>query len=409
MRLSTLPFLFFIFLVSCKSEINKTKEILSNNNDEFVKNLPTPSLRNSSLPRLFSNGEELYMSWVEKKDTVSVLKYSLFKNNNWRDPEKIVSGSDWFVNWADYPAIAENNGNILTNILQKSASGTYTYDVKLNLYSKENKSWKNNILLHDDGTQSEHGFVSILPFEKDSFFVTWLDGRTTVNVPKGEEQMTIRGAIINNNGDIEQDVLLDNRVCDCCNTATTMTINGPVVVYRDRSEDEIRDISIVRWEEGQWTQPETIIEDNWLIPGCPVNGPEIDALESNLTMAWFTAENDNPRVQVVFSEDSGKTFGLPYRIDAGNAIGRVDVVMLNKESAAVLWMEPQGVDTVIQLTKVSFNGKINEPVTVSKTRSERSSGFPKLEVLRDKVYIAWTSLENVEPVIRVASLLIKDL
>ncbi len=405
----TSVFLLFILLVSCKSEINKTKETLSDTNDKGIHQLPTPALSSSSLPKLYSNGEELYMSWVEKQDTVSVLKYSFFKNNNWSIPEEIVSGTDWFVNWADYPAIAENNGNILTNILQKSASGSYTYDVKLNLYSKENKNWKNNFLLHHDSTQSEHGFVSILPYEKDSFFVTWLDGRTTVNVPKGEEQMTIRGAVINKNGEIEQDSLLDDRVCDCCNTAATMTTNGPVVVYRDRSEEEIRDISIVRWKNGNWTQPETVIEDNWLIPGCPVNGPEIDALGSNIAMAWFTAENENPRVQVVFSENSGKTFGLPYRIDAGNAIGRVDVMMLNNDSAAVLWMEPQGVDTVIQLVKVSTNGAINDPVTISKTRSERSSGFPQLEVVGDKVYIAWTSLENVEPTIRVASLLIEDL
>ncbi len=404
------PFLLlFIILVSCKSEIKKTNETHLSKNDKGIHQLSTPSLNNSSLPKLYSNGEDLYMSWVEKQDTVSILKYSFFKNNNWSIPYDITSGTDWFVNWADYPAIAENNGNILTNILQKSASGTYTYDVKLNLYSKENKSWKNNFLLHLDGTQSEHGFVSILPYKKDSFFVTWLDGRTTVGVPKGDEQMTIRGAVINNKGEIEQDILLDDRVCDCCNTSSTMTSNGPVVVYRDRSQEEIRDISMVRWENGQWTQPQIVAEDNWHIPGCPVNGPEIDALGSNIAMTWFTAENDNPRVQVVFSDDSGKTFGLPYRIDKGNAIGRVDVAMINENTAAVLWMEPQGVDTVIQLVKVSVDGKINDPITVSKTRSERASGFPQLEIVGDKVYIAWTSMENENPKIKMAVVEIKSL
>ncbi len=409
MRTSVLPFLFIILLISCKSDIKKPMESLSDKNKKVVQELSNPTLINSSLPKLFSNGEQLYMSWVERQDTVTTLKYAFFKNNSWSIPEEITSGTDWFVNWADYPAIAENNGNVLTNVLQKSANGTYTYDVKLNFYSKENKSWKNNILLNLDGTQSEHGFVSMLPYKEDSFFVTWLDGRTTVDVPKGKEQMTLRGAVVTSDGEIKQDILLDDRVCDCCNTAATMTSNGPVVVYRDRSQEEIRDIGIVRWEDGQWTQPQIVIEDSWHIPGCPVNGPEIDALGSNLAMAWFTAANDNPRVQIAFSEDSGKTFGLPYRIDNGNAIGRVDVVMLNDNSVAVLWMEPSGVDTVIQLAKVTTSGAISDPITISKTRSERSSGFPQLEVVEDKVYVAWTSLENEEPKIKVVSVIIKDL
>ncbi len=409
MRHIILPILFLTLLISCKSEIKKSDEPLSSKNEMVVQELPNPTLINSSLPKLYSNGERLYMSWVEKRDTVTVLKYAFFKNNSWSIPEEITSGTNWFVNWADYPAIAENNGNILTNLLQKSTNGTYTYDVKLNLFSKEKESWKNNILLNLDGTQSEHGFVSILPYNEDSFFVTWLDGRTTVNVPKGEEQMTLRGAIITNDGEITQDTLLDDNTCECCNTAATITQNGPVVVYRNRSEDEIRDIGIVRWEDGKWTQPQIVIEDNWHIPGCPVNGPEIDALGSNLAMAWFTAANDNPKVQIAFSDDNGKTFGLPFRVDSGNAIGRVDVVMLNDNSAAVLWMEPSGVDTVIQLVKVTTSGVISEPITISKTRSERSSGFPQLELVGNQLYIAWTSLENENPSIKVVSVLNEDL
>jgi len=409
MRPYILLLLFSALVISCKNEIKNKNKVTSTAIKTRIVEIKNPTLKNSSLPKLYSNGDQLYMSWVEKQDTLTVLKYAFYNTISWSIPEEITSGNDWFVNWADYPAIAENNGNVLTNILQKSANGTYTYDVKLNLFSEDKKSWKNNILLNLDGTQSEHGFVSILPYSEDSFFVTWLDGRTTVNVPKGKEQMTLRGAVIDSDGEIKQDVLLDERVCDCCNTAATMTPNGPVVVYRDRSEEEIRDISIVRWEDGQWTQPQIVMEDNWLIPGCPVNGPEIEAFGSNLAMAWFTAVNDNPKVQIVFSEDSGKTFGLPYRIDHGNAIGRVDVVMINENSAAVLWMEPQGVDTVIQLVKVNINGKINDPITVSKTRSERSSGFPQMEVVEDKVYIAWTSLEKEEPTIKVISILTEDL
>ena len=396
-------------LISCKSEIKKSPSIISETEESIIEVLVSPVSGNSSLPRLISSGDKLFMSWVEKTDTLVTLKYAFFKDNTWNEPEEIISGTDWFVNWADYPAIAENNGNILTSLLQKSASGTYTYDVKLNLFSKEKGSWKNNFILNLDDTQSEHGFVSMLPYKDDSFFVTWLDGRNTVNVDRKKNQMTLRGAVVTSEGAIIQDTQLDERVCDCCQTSATMTPNGPVVVYRNRSQDEIRDIDIVRWENGSWTAPITIVADNWYLPGCPVNGPAIDAFGENLAVAWYTAADDNSRVIISFSEDSGKTFGLPFRLDHGDALGRVDLAMLDSESAVVSWLEPSGEDTLIQLIKIQSNGTKTEPITISKTSAERSSGFPQLEILGDRIYIAWTSLEDDNPAIKVVSVLKESL
>jgi len=395
-----------VSFISCKNEVKKKEQLTSEiKKNSLVQKLTNPSAVNSSLPRLYSNENEIFMSWVEKSDTISTLKYASLNNESWSVSKAIISGNNWFVNWADFPVISENNGNILTSLLQKSAGGAYTYDVKLNLFSKEKNQWKNNFLLNLDGKQSEHGFVSMLPYEKDSFFVTWLDGRTLVDMPKGKEQMTLRGAIITSEGEVTKDVLLDNRTCECCNTAATMTENGPIVVYRNRSEDEIRDIGIVRFENGKWTDPQIVIEDNWYIPGCPVNGPAVAANGKNVALAWFTAANDNAKVQIAFSEDNGASFGLPIRIDNGNAIGRVDVVMMDAKNAVVSWMEPSGLDTVIRAVKVSLDGNQEQPITVSKTRSERSSGFPQMEVLGDKIYFAWTSLEEKRPAIKMVSIL----
>ena len=397
-------------LVSCKTETSKSEPaVLVNNRHTAIIEIKNPSLINSSLPRLFSNGEDLLMSWIQNKDSIVSLKYSKFNGINWTAPTEIISGSDWFVNWADFPAIADNNGSILTNILKKSAEGTYTYDIHLQLYSKQKNTWKNNILLNQDGIKSEHGFVSMLPYNNDSFFVTWLDGRTLVGVPKENEQMTLRAAFIDAEGEISNDILLDDKTCECCNTAATMTANGPVVAYRDRSDTEIRDISIVRFVNGNWTAPKNVYQDHWEIPGCPVNGPAIDSFNDAVALAWFTAENDNPRIQVSFSENQGETFGLQYRVDNGNAIGRVDIVMIDQNNAVVSWMEPDGIDTLIQILKVSSNGEKNIPITITKTRSERSSGFPQLELVGDRLYVAWTSLEDKKPTIKIVTVLASDL
>lgn len=419
-KLAIISLISTLFL-SCKSETKKESYLLEDKATE-INIIENPSAGNSSLPRLFANDGKLFFSWVEASDSLSHLNYAVFEQGVWSPTTEIISGSDWFVNWADFPAIAENNGNILSSFLQKSAAGTYTYDIKLNLYSAslagnqgDTPSWKRNFILHTDGTQSEHGFVSMLPYGNDSFFITWLDGRNTIGGHDDSDghgsggAMTLRGAIVHSDGTISDDTELDARICDCCQTSAAMTNLGPVIIYRDRSEDEIRDISIVRWIDGKWTTPAAIGIDNWKIAGCPVNGPSIDAIDSSVVAAWFTAAKEEGDVQLAFSLDSGATFGAPIEVDTGDAIGRVDVKLIFEETAAVLWIEPQGEESVIQLMKVEKDGSKSQPITISKIVAERSSGFPQLEKIGDILYIAWTDVFEKQATIKTAIISISDL
>ena len=55
--------------------------------------------------------------------------------------------------------------------------------------------------------------------------------------------MTLRATSYNIDGEILMDKLIDNKVCDCCQTDLGITKNNiPITVYRDRSENETRDI-----------------------------------------------------------------------------------------------------------------------------------------------------------------------
>lgn len=407
----------FLSLLCCKEKTQqRTKNsvevaAIEATKDGSVVSLNNPSEENSQLPRLFSNGSDLYFSWVTRKDSIDYLKYSKYEGANWLPALVVANGKDWFTNWADFPAIAENNGAILTNILQKSANGTYTYDVKLSLL-KDSETVKNNFILHNDGTKSEHGFVSMLPYNNDGFFVTWLDGRNTAgghgdNVEHGTGgAMTLRSALVDANGTITQRTELDNRVCDCCQTSAAMTSNGPVVVYRDRSLEEIRDISIVRSINGTWTQPKTIGKDNWKIAGCPVNGPSVDAIDATLAVTWFTVTEGVGDVKVVFSKDGGATFTTPFSVATESATGRVDIVLLDatKNEAALIWMQPKGDEEVIYLMKVNEKGSLGNPIIISQTSPERASGFPQLEKVGDQLYLAWTEVEGDATTIKTAKI-----
>ena len=183
-----------------------------------------------------------------------------------------------------------------------------------------------------------------------------------------------------------------------------MTSEGPVFVYRDRSELEIRDIYITRKVDGEWITPSPIAQDNWNIAGCPVNGPRADAIDDVLGVAWFTAANGQPQVKVIFSNDAGETFGQPLTVDQSMPLGRVDLVMIDKQSAMVSWLTQENDETVIKAQRVFTNGTTEAPIVISKTSESRGSGFPQMAKVDQEVFFAWTSLAGDSTNIKMAKI-----
>ena len=395
-------FVLIVTLVSCTNNNNEK----NTNKDLSVTMLSSPAGDSCAEPYLFTDKNGLvYLSWIEKNNKESTLKFSSLSNDQWSAPVTIASGNNWFVNWADYPLIAaDENNNMIAHYLEKSDTAKFTYDIKLVVSADGGKTWGNSKVLHDDGKKAEHGFVSMSPFN-NQFFVSWLDGRKTAKEgnehhPEGHHgEMTLRAALLNKNGMKANEWELDGRICDCCQTSIAITENGPVVIYRDRSEEEIRDMSIVRFVNGEWTEPKTIFPDLWKISGCPVNGPRADAIGNNLAIAWFSMQKNKAQVKVIFSDDGGATFKEPIQVDEGKPIGRVDIVMLNEKTAMVSWMEGSTIKTL----KLSADGTKGKPIIIATSSDSRFSGFPQMTKSGNKLIFAWTDSKSKK--IKLASML----
>ena len=279
--------------------------------------------------------------------------------------------------------------------LDKSAEDTYAYNVKLILSNDNGNSWNAPFIPHTDNTNTEHGFVSKVEMQDGNFLAVWLDGRQMAYAEKDStitKEMTLRSAIISEQGTLIDEYLLDSRVCDCCQTDTAMTNDGAIVVYRDRSDEEIRDIYYVRQINNEWTEPKPVFNDNWNIAGCPVNGAAIATKENTAAVVWFTMANNEPKVKVVFSKDNGKTFNEPIHIGDKDPMGRVDIELLEDNSALVSWMDIVEDNTVIQLQKVGSDGTLSELITLTESSESRSSGFPRMVVKDDMAYLTWTNV-----------------
>lgn len=355
--------------------------------------VPNPSGVGSAEPNLaVAPDGRVFMSWLEPAAAGHALRFSSFDGVTWSPSRTITSRRDFFVNWADFPSIEVLGANRLAvHWLQRTGTGPYAYGVRIAQSSDGGLTWASPVTPHRDSAQTEHGFVAMWP-EGNQLGAVWLDGRKfTKDGHDASNEMMLVSTTLGADGSRGPEIRLDERTCDCCQNAVAITSNGPIVAYRNRSADEIRDIYVTRRVGGKWLAGAAAHNDHWKIAACPVNGPALAARGNRVALAWFTAPGDSAQVKLAFSDNSGATFSPPVRLDGGSPAGRVDVALLTDGSALVSWVERTGGDTAaVRVRHVASNGSAGAPMTVASSSAARASGFPKMVIAGANVMFAWT-------------------
>ncbi|MBX3173875.1 MAG: exo-alpha-sialidase [Gemmatimonadaceae bacterium] len=364
----------------------------------------SPTGVDAAEPNLFALEDgRVVLSWLQRvDDSTHALKLAVRgSDGRWGETREVLRRSDLFVNWADFPSVVGlTDGRFVAHWLQRNGAGRYAYEVRMAESRDEGATWSASVTPHAAGVEAEHGFVSILPLAEGGARVFFLDGgENAMQLPasggghddhESAAPMSLSTNLWGPSMGAASKVVLDTRICDCCQTSAALTAEGPVVIFRDRSDDEIRDISIVREVNGTWTTAQRVHADEWQLNACPVNGPAIVASGRTVAVAWFTGARDTAKVQLAFSTDAGATFGAPVRIDEGNPAGRVALQWLD-DDAIVSWLERGNADTAyVKARRVTREGVAGAPIVVSASSGARSSGFPRMARAPEGLIFAWT-------------------
>lgn len=362
-----------------------------------------PTAEGSGEPYLSSGEDAAFLSWLEPAgEGRHAVRVARLGPEGWGEAATVATGERFFVNWADFPAVTTDaRGRLWVHWLERVEGPGLAYDIRLSNSQDGGATWSEPWTPHEDGTPTEHGFVSLFPMG-DGIGLTWLDGRQYAVGPDGGEptrEMTVRFRTAGGPEGPGPETLVDPRVCDCCQTDVALTDEGPVLVYRDRTAEEVRDIYVTRLTSEGWEPGRPVHADGWVIGGCPVNGPAIDARGTQVVVAWFTAAGDMPKVQAAFSTDGGRSFGAPIRIDDGNPAGRVDVRLREDGVALLTWLErTEGAAAEVRVAAVRPEGVV-ETAVVSGSSSARSSGFPRMTLIPwapGSVLVSWTDVTDLE-------------
>ena len=397
----------FLALAACTPDTPETPFV-------SMTELSPPVGAGSAEPYLAAADGTVHLSWLEPGDgETHRLRVAPLTADGWGEARTVRQSDRFFVNWADFPTIASTpDGTLWAHWLERGATGGYDYGVRVVRSNDGGVSWSEPWTPHEDGTPTEHGFVSMLPMGSSEIGMLWLDGREYVDGAHGAatQEMTLRYRTAGDPSGPGPETLVDGRICDCCQTDVAMSASGPVAVYRNRTEAEIRDIYVTRRVDGAWREGVAVHDDGWEIAGCPVNGPAVAALDEEVTVAWFTGAGDVPRVKVAFSDDAGATFGEPVVVDDGNPVGRVDVLYLRPGRALVSWLEQTGAETAaVRVREVRADGGSTDSGTLFESSAARASGFPRMASAPDGgVLLAWTDVSDDGSRVRVVHLDLAD-
>ena len=329
------------------------------------------------------------LSWVEtEKDESLTMKYSIRTGDTWSQPRAIAAHRAFFRQPAELPGmVALKDGTLLAHWVEMPEGGDDAEFLYVTA-SKDGVNWTKPALAHKDKSMVQHGLASMAVSGEKEASVMWLEAL------KGEDgPVTLKRTIINNQAVVIKEEALDMDVCQCCPTAIVDTAKGLLVAYRDHTKEDIRDISVIRFEGGKWSQSQNINPDKWKLNACPTNAAAAAAKGNQVAISWFTGAQEKPRVQAIFSADNGATFGKPVLVSTGRAFGYTSIAMDDAGNALVSWLEQSGTDTKILARSVAANGTLGA-VTAVTQGSRRALGYPKILRAGGDTWVAWAGSEN---------------
>ena len=334
-------------------------------------------------------------------------------------PRTIVVGDSLVASWANPPQIAATaDGALWVQWLQKAGEGAH---LMLSRSADSGFNWSAPMQIDDESPDAELGFAALWPASRSSIGIAWLES-SAANAPAQDahagqamaaaqdqdvshdgKPTTLRAAVFD--GFLRRGAghgLVDAMACDCCRTAVAPTAGGALLVYRDRTTAEIRDIAAVRFDGARWSAPVPVHADGWKMSGCPVNGPSVAADGDTAIVAWYTAADDKPMVKLARSGDAGAHFDPAVVLDQGDAVqGRV-AVALDAQRVWVLWMREDASGQSLWLARYAPDlSRRLQRVQVGKLHSGgNASGYPQLAVLDGAAHVVWTDVVDGAPQLR---------
>ena len=198
-------------------------------------------------------------------------------------------------------------------------------------------------------------------------------------------------------------------VCYCCKTSVAAGADGTIVAaWRHVYPGNVRDIALTKSSDGGRTfaAPVRVSDDNWVLNGCPENGPAVAIDPSNaIHVVWPTLVHDARGAEslALFYATSrdGQRFTKRQPIPTEGVPRHPQIAVGPAGTITVAWDEQlTGVRRVV-IARGTVSS--NNPVRFTRQSvTEEAGTYPVIAQLPDGGLVAWTSGSAATSVLRVA-------
>ncbi len=315
-------------------------------------------------------------------------RFAEFDGARWSSARTVVEDDSLFIHATEIPSVRAIGEGRLAAVWQRRttpATGEPGYEIRVALSADGGATWGDAITPHRAPTPGgSFEFPTAYRTAAGTLGLFWIDPRRLTVRPKpgNPKEMDYLGSTammwttVSPTGALGPEMEIDSITCECCPMGVGVSGDATVFAYRDKLVPEImpaesvryelnvvRDIAVARLDQAgggaSWRRTGVVHRDGWIYDGCPNNGPSVDARDSRVAVAWWTAEGQDPRVQLAFSTDGARSFGAPIRMSDERTEGQTGVALISG-GAVVIWLEGDEV----RARRVADDGRAGSPITL---------------------------------------------
>jgi len=312
MKYSIILLVVFLFL-SCNND--KNISAVKPGKPILVDSLP------GSCPFLTKDDRgNILLSWVRtNKDSSAVFCYSLSADGgqSFGKTRMLPSSSNIQPHSENLPKIiVRPSGEFMAlwGAANPNPKNKYSGLVFYSQSFDEGETWSTPKTLVNDTASFDQRYYDVALLPDNEVAVIWLDNRKTTD----KEGSGLYFAVTEGRKGFQKERMISQNCCQCCRTDLFVDSKNSIhVLYRGIINDSIRDMVHIVSEDGgkNFSAPQRISNDNWVINGCPHTGPSMTENNEGLHFAWFTG-GGNKGCFYTQSTNNGKSFIQPDRISS---------------------------------------------------------------------------------------------
>jgi hypothetical protein len=199
-------------------------------------------------------------------------------------------------------------------------------------------------------------------------------------------------------------------VCYCCKTAIAAGSNGRIyAAWRHVYAGNVRDIAFAMSRDGgrAFSAPVRVSEDNWVLDGCPENGPALAVDDrQRIHVVWptlvpgGTAGAETTLALFYATSSDGQHFTARQRVPTQGVPRHPQIAVGQHGEITVAWDEQAGGTRRVALARGTLDPGgvvqlVRQPIV-----DAAPAVYPVLGVVDDGMVVAWTSGPSGQTVIR---------